>query len=737
MNPWKKKCLTLAVICSVAGTTQVYAAEKSAETTGTAVDSATASAESLSITEGHDLGETTVTATRVAEPVNKVPANVTVITAKELEKRSAFGLREALEREAGIYVSPTADTKDGLTMRGFGSTNILIMYNGQQLNDSFSGGVNWDSIPLDNIERVEIVRGAGSSLYGGHAVAGVINIITKDKEQAGIHGKANVSYGSNNTWKRGVQVSGREGALSYRLGYAQRTSDGWAGYFVTPRISSGNKAGTAMGNLHEAANGRYIVGSRGAKKKKSENTFVDLNYVFDNDRSLGYSYMHNSYRYSYHDPFTYITKLDGTPTFDGIIHLSKKKYIKVTPADYLGYNGEREQDIHKLRYEDAKNDFKMGVGYSDTYRDGYSSTGSATSINWTGAGGRTEYPNKNYNVDVQKKWQIKNHTLLAGAAWMKDKMRYRSYNLANWNDWSSVVGAPTMQSGGAIVSTAFFLQDEIALDSRWRLQLGLRHDKFDKEDGYSYVKAVRKSYEERQFSAWSPKIAVSYEPQKDMLVFASFGKSFNPPSIYKLYRRAGDKMSQVQANPLLTPETSTTYELGVKQKVDKNTSYGVTLFRIDTKDQIALATIGGVKAYYNMNSAMAKGVEFEVKHRLNRDWRTYLNYTFESGEVTNGGMTERDWDIPKHMLSFGFDYTRGNFNGILDAQYVGARQSVDSVSGEYGSEDSFFLTNLYLNYKVDENLKLQFAIRNLFDRHFYASEAANGRTYTFGATYSF
>ncbi len=733
MHPWKKKCLTLAVVCSIAGTAPVYAAEKSAE-----ADANTAvAAENLSTGGGHDLGETTVTATRISEPVNKVPANVTVITAKELEKRHVFSLREALEREAGIYVSPTADVKDGLSLRGFGGTNILVMYNGQQLNNSFDGGVNWDSIPLDNIERVEIVRGAGSSLYGGHAVAGVINIITKDKETPGIHGEANLSYGSNNTWKRGVQVSGSEGRVSFRLGYEKRTSDGWAGYFVTPRVSSGNKAGTVTGDLPQAANGRYIIGSRGAKDKKSENTFLDLKYAFDEERSLDYTYMHNSYRYSYHDPFTYLKNPDGTPAFSGILRLSPKRYIEVDPSDYLGYNGERGQDIHKLRYEDAKNDFKVGVGYSDTYKDGYSSTGDATSINWTGAGGRTEYPNQNYNVDLQKKWQIRNNTLLAGAAWMKDTMRYRSYRLSNWMDWRSVVGAPTMQSGGSIISTALFVQDELALDARWKLQLGLRYDKFNKQDGYSYVKTVRKDYEDRTFSAWSPKLAISYEPQKDTLVFLSFGKSFNPPSIYKLYRRAGDKMSSVQANPELTPETSTTYELGVKQKINKNTSYGVTLFRVATDDKIALATLGGVKAYYNMNSAMVKGMELDVKHRLSRDWRTYLNYTFESGELTYGGVTERNWDIPKHMLNFGVDYTHGNFNGVLDAQYVGARQSVDSITGEYGSEDSFFLTNLYLNYNVDKNLKLQLAVRNLFDRNFYAYEATSGRTYTLGASYAF
>ena len=127
----------------------------------------------------HTLGETVVTATRIAEPRMKIPANVTVITAKDLEKRHAFSLRDALTREAGIYVAPTADVKDGVMLRGFSGADILVMYNGQMLNTAFDGGVNWDSIPLTNIDRIEIVRGAGSSLYGGHAVAGVINIITK------------------------------------------------------------------------------------------------------------------------------------------------------------------------------------------------------------------------------------------------------------------------------------------------------------------------------------------------------------------------------------------------------------------------------------------------------------------------------------------------------------------------------------------------------------------------------
>lgn len=69
-----------------------------------------------------------------------------------------------------------------------------------QQNDTYDGSVNFNSIPVENIERIEVVRGAGSSIYGGHAVGGVINITTKEAK-AGTHIDAAVSYGSYKTWK--------------------------------------------------------------------------------------------------------------------------------------------------------------------------------------------------------------------------------------------------------------------------------------------------------------------------------------------------------------------------------------------------------------------------------------------------------------------------------------------------------------------------------------------------------
>ncbi len=184
MQMWNKKMLATAVVLS-AMTGQVYAAE------------APPADEEMPT---YSLGEVVVTATRKKDRINEIPANITVITAKELEKRNVFSIREALTREAGIYVSPTADVKNGVSLRGSSGSDLLVMYNGQPLNDSFDGSVSWDSIPLESVDRrKEMMPRRAQSLYGGHAVAGVINIITKKTEKNGIHGSAALSYGSNNT----------------------------------------------------------------------------------------------------------------------------------------------------------------------------------------------------------------------------------------------------------------------------------------------------------------------------------------------------------------------------------------------------------------------------------------------------------------------------------------------------------------------------------------------------------
>ncbi|SEP31070.1 TonB-dependent receptor [Propionispora vibrioides] len=743
MNFTTKRFGIMLLTCMTIATSVQAAPSEATSAEPVATESSQEAAEQTATTASDQVPEYTfddfiVTATRVAERLKNVPANVTVITAEDLKKRNVFSLREALQNEVGLYVKPTAETKDALSIRGFSSGNILVLYNGQQINTSFDSSVAWDSFPISDVERIEIVRGAGSSLYGGHAVAGVINIITKKPNPATGEVKTDLtlSTGSNNTWQRGIRIGGSANdKLSFSTGYEKRSTDGYAGYYST---ASGSASGTASASvtLPKLSNGSYIIGGRGEKSKLSENYFIDLNYILDTSKTISYSYMHNNYQYSYNNPFTYAYDSNGNPIFGGTVLTQDNTYVTLKPSAYLGYVGERDQDLHRLKYEDTENKITVGLGLSDVTKEGYSSaSSSANSINWTGSGTLALYPSKNYNLDAQKTWDFSRHTIVSGFSWIKEKMTYSSYELSHWRDWSTT-GALTTQSEGSTNSWAIFTQDEYAVSDRWTMYTGLRLDQYNKEGGYCIVSSTRQDYPSAEFTELSPKIAFSYAQNDRTKYYASYGHSFNPPTIYKLYRRAGTSMSSIQANPDLKPETSNTFEIGMKQQMDQKTSLGVTVFRVKTEDKIAKATKNSVTAYYNMDSGMAKGIEFELKSKMTPTWSSYLNYTFESGENTSSGQTTRNWDIPKHLLHAGVEYSKNKINWLTDVQYVSERQSPDLSTGEYTSEDAFFVVNTSLNYKVNDQSTLQFGIQNLFNRKFYASEATSGRTYSLSMNYS-
>jgi len=132
--------------------------------------------------------EVVVTATRDTEEVRNIPANVSVITAKDIEKSGATSIVEVLDKLESIqFRNYSGNASQSLIdLRGFGGDNpfgkTLIMLDGRRLNRPDMSSINWLQIPLNNIERIEVVRGASSVLYGDAAVGGVINIITKKGE---------------------------------------------------------------------------------------------------------------------------------------------------------------------------------------------------------------------------------------------------------------------------------------------------------------------------------------------------------------------------------------------------------------------------------------------------------------------------------------------------------------------------------------------------------------------------
>ena len=179
--------------------------------------------------------EVIVTASRVEEETEKVPAMVSVITAEELAASGRTTLVEALDGLAGVHFRSYSGNaaQAEVSMRGFGENShgrVLVLVDGRKLNRPDMAPINWLQIPLENVERVEVVRGGNSVLYGDHAVAGVINIITKQgSEDLDVTASLQIGSLGADRWlnQERAGVSGSTGAFSFSANAEHTDSDGY------------------------------------------------------------------------------------------------------------------------------------------------------------------------------------------------------------------------------------------------------------------------------------------------------------------------------------------------------------------------------------------------------------------------------------------------------------------------------------------------------------------------------
>lgn len=178
-----------------------------------------------------EVEEVVVSATRSERSAVSIPASIEVITREEIEKSGAAHITEVLRGRGGVRVADTFGDGSGasVSVRGFGenaNANTLVLVDGRKLNNNDIGEPDWNSIPLHDVERIEIIQGSAGTLFGDQAVGGVINIITRRPQK--LHAEAGVSAGSYR--RRGVNasVSQRfESGLYYRLSGERRESDNY------------------------------------------------------------------------------------------------------------------------------------------------------------------------------------------------------------------------------------------------------------------------------------------------------------------------------------------------------------------------------------------------------------------------------------------------------------------------------------------------------------------------------
>ena len=705
----------------------------------------------------------TVTATRTMEDIAKTPSSVSVVTQKDIEAKRVDTVADALQLLPGVYKSQVGN--GGLQIRGFGSTNILVLLNGVPMNNTFNNGVDWEAIPVHTIDRIELVRGASSSLYGGRGVAGVISIQTKQvapKESVqDIHWHGQIGHSSHGTWNNELGFDARvSDRVSVGVSAEQRRTGGFPGFFIVGgayELEAGDKTITPDAPIPQTKDGDYLLGSRGDKAFNNKNLSAYATVKLRDKESLTYSYLYTNNTYVYKNPMSTITE-KGKPVFAGIVKVNDNEGVELKTYRYLGYDGLREYHSHGLQYKNDANKIQASFSVLDRKKDGFSSPANPTTSDYSGPGDDSFYPGKTINFDAQKIWEnIGKHSIVAGFNWKQESFDQKRRDLTNWRDHSSH-DSTTYPDGvyevnkGATRNVALFLQDTYRPNDDWAVYTGLRVDQFKKFDGQHITyNEDKKQYDtvhhgEGKYTEWSPKVGVEHYVTDSLNVYASYGHSFNPPPLSQVYRFSGT----VKANPDLNPEKSDTFEIGLKKAWDTKTTLGITGFYVRTKDKVKLVTYYknkkvDYKMYSNVDSETRRGLEVELRHQLSPAWSVFGNYTWQTGRINHNVISQTNtkayeetiFDIPKHIFHAGIEYNSAKWNALWDTQYISRRQSLDEVTGQYGAADSYVISNLSVNYKVSKEATIQLGVQNVFDRIFFDDEATAGRTYSASMKFKF
>lgn len=166
------------------------------------------------------LSDTLISANRQVEARNDSSAANTVFTREDIDRLQPTSLTDLLQRVPGVQVAQSGGrgSLPNIFIRGTNSAQSLVLVDGQRIGSSSSGDSNLQFISVEQIERVEVLRGSRSVIYGSDAIGGVIQIFTRRSADSGLHGRMRVAAGSNQTWERSLGLSGGDQRTRFSLG---------------------------------------------------------------------------------------------------------------------------------------------------------------------------------------------------------------------------------------------------------------------------------------------------------------------------------------------------------------------------------------------------------------------------------------------------------------------------------------------------------------------------------------
>ena len=644
------------------------------------------------------INEVVVTATKTPRSLKEVPARISLINSRIIEETPAQQLDDVLRfipgvnvnRSSGIYTQRPMVSLRGVS--GDEQSRTLVLVNGVPINTSDEGGVNWNRMNPYDIERIEIFKGPGSSLYGNNAMGGVINLITK-KPVKPHEGYAGISYGNYNTLRQdlSVRLRGSKGFYSTLSEYYLK-SDGY-------------------NSVPEETRTQYDIPSYleeiglSARVGNDMNPWLnwELQYdVFRDERSEGYQIYapKGCYRNFYTDLFRGNLKGGNEKTQYSLnLFYQLEHYYDVNEKFKSG--SYQRYDVNSLRKD-------MGALFSISRE------------------------------------LVQNNTLTAGLEFKQGSIEGGDYYQTPRQVNDSTQIYDTICNSGIIRILGVYLQDEHSFfDNKIHLVVGIRFDRVTFSDGDFNSTDPWNTMPELTDHTWpelSPRIGLRFNFIPQLSSYISYSHGFRASILDDLTRTGWMWVGPKYANPNLGPESINNYEIGIdvfpanNLKITTSAYYAIGddfLYYVSTGDSLYGRSIS---IRENVTQVTLKGFEAELYYEIIHGLTFLGSYTFadskinafaERPELENKYLTY----VPKHTASASVLWSNKILNTSLRGFYRSKQFSSDNNSTEI---DPYFTLDLQLSKQILENLILSLDIQDIFDNeHMISNESISpGRIIT-------
>jgi len=704
MRMTKQRALAAAVALTLSGTAHAAYAE-----------------DTQTQKEGYETAPVVVTASGFEEDVRFAPASISVIKSNEIAQRGYTDLRQVLDMVEGVDTFGATGRFDtpAVSIRGMDDGYTLLLVDGvAQVGTGIAGGMMRSFNQLANtslptpsqIERIEVVRGPMSTLYGSDAMGGVINIITK-KVTDEFHGS--VSVGSilettdskSNTMKYNFNVAGpitrgkvgmqmrgsylKRGPSAFGVDKEKRDYDNWnLGTRVTYTPAAGHSYHLDIDRGQNMRDGDFA--QRGKMKPPSPPAPSNAQVV---------------------------TKLDG----DVAQRFDRMKVV-LGAENKVGKEGTWTNTLSFLR-----NEMHLDADMTGTAKPSLMSR--AIPI-------RSSIRNnvKNDFVTFDTKYVTPlgdDHTLAVGARWQREGVDYHLRRTIAPRgsappQFAQMMRQRSSNDNGSLSrsSWALYGEDTWALTKKLVFTYGLRYDHPEDYD-----------------DNLSPRGYLIYMPNRNFTVKGGVATGYKAPTM--LQSAPVDIHLNItgeiyRGNTGLKPEKSTTEEIGFYYHNEHDTDAHVTFFhtdfknKIDLSDAVNVAGIGPVRTYENVGKARIHGVEVGTKFAIAPKVSAGLNWTLLTSQIKSGknvGQPLRS--TPKQAVNLRLDWMPTDATDVwLSAQYRSGMYRSKQAAGIASHYRPFTVLNMGVTHKLRDGLSMQFAVNNLLNRNFDQTRtAADGTKY--------